>query len=189
MKPKLIILEGTIGSGKSTISTMIRELVPTYTLYRLTGLPKQTDTANKSYIYHLNVLQSIERSALLDMNFVLDRSFISNTIYSRMGLKTYSYENTYELFAVLRRISKFYDVHAINLYCSNDAELLSRLGGRDKFQYVKHDLEQAIRQRDVYHQYFDEMKDADFMTVTEIDTANKTTEEVFVDLMEVINNA
>ena len=182
-KPTLILLEGHIGSGKSTTSTLIREKFPTYTLIRPTGLPKETDGQVKNYIYHSNILMSVEDNGFLQMNYVLDRTFISNLIYARLGLKDYTFEAESEtLSAALRRISYRYNVYLINLYCSDDDELTERLGGRNKFQYVEHTLNQAKNQRKAYHEYFGEIKDVNYMTVKELDTYGKTVDEILEEI-------
>ena len=186
-KPTLILLEGHIGSGKSTTSTLIREKLSNYTLYRLTGLPSDTDTASKTYFYHSNILCSIEDCSFLGANFVLDRTFISNLVYTRMDNKDYSFELESEtLCYTLRRIANKYDVYFINLYCSNDGELERRLGGRNKFQYVSHHIEQAKKQRDEYHKYFEEKKDLEYLTVKEIDTTRKSSNEVLKEIVKII---
>ena len=53
-KPKLIIVEGAIGSGKSTLSRSLRENIPNSTLLDLGSIGN--DSQAHSFIYHSNIL-------------------------------------------------------------------------------------------------------------------------------------
>ena len=60
--------------------------------------------------------------------------------------------------------------------------MTERLGGRNKFQYVEHTLNQAKNQRKAYHEYFEEIKDVSYMTVKELDTYGKAVDEILEEI-------
>ena len=186
-KPKLIIIEGAIASYKSTVTRALREELPSTVLISLSGLPKEKDNANSCYRAHSSVLNMIDDTWFSGMNYVLDRSHISNQVYSRLGLKGYDFEvEGKTLTCIWRRIAKRYDIYYISLSCSNNEEAVARLGQRHKHEYVSHNLEMVKSQRAVYHEIFDEIKKNNFLNATEIDTSSKTSQEVLEEILDTL---
>ena len=92
MKRKLIIVEGGIGSGKSSLSYLLRENMKHTTMISLSSI--YDDTSVNNFLYHtniLNMLQDVDGS-----NFILCRSFLSNEIMSRLGHKSYDNKQNYD---------------------------------------------------------------------------------------------
>lgn len=155
-KPYILFLEGSIGVGKSSVCKMLREVLPCVTLLDLTGCPDKSDKGkNKTYRYHGKILQLMEETSNLDMNYVVGRSYMSESVYTdRLNLKPYSFEReSYCLKRELEYLTNFYDIYFIQLVATKE-QLEERLK-RDKFEYVKHSVDNALMQQEAYR---DEMR-------------------------------
>ena len=158
-KPKLIIVEGAIGSGKSTLSRSLRENIPNSTLLDLGSIGN--DSQAHSFIYHSNILSMLFDVKLVQSNFILSRSFISNEVYSRLGKKDYDNSDNFKYHVNrLNMLKMIYDIKIIIL-ASNPDEFERRLSVREKFQYVKHSVEESIKQQREYLCIADELRESD----------------------------
>ena len=73
-KPKLIIVEGANGVGKSTVSDYLREQMTSTNLLSLSGVADKTITGStKSEIYHHQVLDMIRNTSKCSLNYILCR--------------------------------------------------------------------------------------------------------------------
>ena len=145
MKNKLIIIESAPAGGKSTISRLFRENIPNTTLMSLSSI--EEDRKETVFLYHSAMLNAILDCNGYGSNFVLDRSFITNQVYSLLGLKDYDYTEEYEwLCDKLKYLSHFYDIHLFIL-ATNKENYEKRINKRDKFQYVKHSAENSMKQQ------------------------------------------
>lgn len=86
----LIIVEGAQGVGKGTITTELRSRLTCTNLVSLAGLPMNS-SEYEVFDERLNELQAISNSS--SMGWILDRSYITDLVYQRMGKKNYSYED------------------------------------------------------------------------------------------------
>ena len=156
-KPKLIIVEGAIGSGKSSLAHNLRENMKNTTMFSLSSIGN--DDKNNSYMYHASMLNMIMDSRTFNSNFILCRSFISNEVYNRLGKKDYDNSENFQLLAYkLEVLQYYYDVKVIIL-TSNPNEYERRLGRRDKFEYVKHTVDEALKQQRIYMLLSDELRE------------------------------
>lgn len=154
-KPKLIIVEGPQGSGKTTMTNWLREQMTSTNLYRLSGHNDKSPMGQRksSIMYdQLHIyLMVVSRAAA--MNVVMDRTFISEYVYCTLGYKEYDFRTEYlQLCVSLDRLSMFYDIYIMNLYLNDPIEYKERLQ-RDKPQYqdAKFDIASSIRQQDAYN--------------------------------------
>lgn len=157
MKPRLIFVHGGQGCGKSTVTNLLREKMLHTTLMRLAGVPSQHQKADqRSYQYHLAMLQSAKLSAQTGMNFVYDRSFLCEKVYANLGFKPHTFEQeTEELRQVLDALTEFYQVDFILLTASKEV-LQGRLNRGDKpqFEAVVFDAENSLKQQEMYQKEF-----------------------------------
>ena len=157
-KPKLIIIEGAIASGKSSLAKAIREQLPHTMLIDLSSIKK--DTEFNSYMYHADVMNMIFDIKGCHSNFVLSRSYISNEIYARLGKKDYDNSRNFKILTnKLELLQYWYDVKIVIL-ASNPNEYERRLGKRNKFEYVKHSVDEALKQQKQYLLIADELRNA-----------------------------
>ena len=105
-KPKLIIVEGAIGSGKSSLAHNLRENMKNTTMLSLSSIGN--DDKNNSYMYHANMLNMIMDSRTFNSNFILCRSFISNEVYNRLGKKDYDNSENFQLLAYKLEVLQYY---------------------------------------------------------------------------------
>ena len=111
-KPKLIIVEGAIGSGKSSLAHNLRENMKNTTMLSLSSI--ENDDKCNSYMYHANMLNMIMDSRTFNSNFILCRSFISNEVYNRLGRKDYDNSENFQLLTYkLEVLQYYYDVKVI----------------------------------------------------------------------------
>ena len=149
-KPVLLIVDGAQGSGKSTTTAYLREQMLNTNLMRLSGMKDKSETARSlSFNYHRNVLDMIKNNAPTDMNWVLDRSYISDYVYSELGYKEYDFKLELEwLNMYLNELTKWYDVYVVTLLASEDT-FKKRLI-RDKAEYETFSVESSVNQQIVY---------------------------------------
>ena len=150
MKPFVCFIEGSIGCGKSSVTKLLREQMKYVTLLDLTGNPDKTVSGeDKTLKYHKNVIEMFEKTKDLGMNWVVSRSFLSEKIYCNLSMKPYDFElNSHLLRQELEYLTKFYDVYFIQLTATEE-QLVERLK-RDKFEYVKHSVSNALVQQEEY---------------------------------------
>lgn len=159
-KPILIIVEGAIASGKSSLSKALREQLPHATLMDLSSIGNDDET--NSYMYHANVMNMILDMKGYGTNFVLSRSYISNEIYARLNKKDYDNSRNFRILTnKLELLQYWYDLKIVIL-ASNPNEYERRLSKRDKFEYVKHTKEEALAQQKQYLLIADELRDKGF---------------------------
>lgn len=135
MIKNLIIVEGAQGVGKGTITTALRERLTSTNLMRLAGLPI-TSTAELVFENRRNEMAFMQYSE--GLNWVLDRSYITDLIYQKMGKKpyTYSYFSTYrdKLDNQLMYLTFKYNVYLVLLKASEN-EFVRRLYRPNKAAY------------------------------------------------------
>lgn len=157
-KPILIIVEGAIASGKSSLSKALREQLPHTMLMDLSSIEK--DNEPNSYMYHANVMNMIFDMKGYGTNFVLSRSYISNEIYARLDKKDYDNNRNFRILTnKLELLQYYYDVHVIIL-ASNPNEYERRLGKRNKFELIEHTVKEALAQQREYLLIADELRNA-----------------------------
>lgn len=159
-KPILLIIEGSICSGKSSLSKALREQMPHTMLMDLSSIEK--DSEPNSYMYHANIMNMILDMKGYGSNFVLSRSYISNEIYARLNKKDYDNSRNFRILTnKLELLQYWYDVKIVIL-ASNPNEYERRLNKRDKFEYVKHTKKEALAQQKQYLLIADELRNAHF---------------------------
>lgn len=155
-KPKLIIIEGSIGSGKSSLAHNLRESMPHTTMFSLSSIENDTEFTN--YQYHADVLNLILDGRNLKSNFILCRSFISNETYARLNKKDYDNNRNFRILTnKLELLQYYYDVHVIIL-ASNPDEYERRLCKRNKFELIEHTVKEALAQQKQYLLLADELR-------------------------------
>lgn len=154
-KPKLIIVEGSQGSGKTTVTNYLRENITSTNLFRLSGC--KSDDLSMPYKYHKELLETCVRMGEMgvDNNIVFDRSYLSEWIYRILGYKntdmTEFNDYGWSLSSVLNDLTKYYNVILVPLYVSNNNTYIERLM-RDKPTYntTIFSVENSIIQEDSY---------------------------------------
>ena len=158
-KHKLVIVEGGIASGKSSLSHLLRENMKHTTMLSLSSIYDDSNVYN--FLYHtniLNMIMDVEKS-----NFILCRSFLSNEIMARMGHKDYDNTENYRfLLDKLKFLNKYYYDVKIIILASSKQEFEKRLGRRNKFELVEHNIEEAMKQQKEYLKMADELRDLGF---------------------------
>ena len=112
-KPFILILEGSVGSGKSTLSKLIRENMPYTMLLDLSAIKDKSEETGKDKMhkYHSKILQMFEDTIGCDMSYVCSRSFLSELCYTELGFKEYSFkENANELMSTVEYLTKHYNI-------------------------------------------------------------------------------
>ena len=159
MKRKLIIVEGGIASGKSSLSYLLRENMKHTTMLSLSSI--YNDSSVSSFLYHTSILNmAID---IKDSNFVFCRSFLSNEIYTRLGHKDYdNSENYHFLLDKLMFLARYYYDVKIIIVGTTSKELEKRLSKREKFEFVEHSVNEAMRQQREYLKMADELREYGF---------------------------
>lgn len=184
---KLLLVEGCIGSGKTTLANELRERMKHTQLLSLSSLDTKNDFLREDDQYlwfHQSVLDFC-RANLVNTNIILARSFLSDYIYYKLGHKPddYNGESNYSLLcSKLKGVTKIADVEIIIL-TANENQLKTRLN-RDKFQLVEHTVEEALNQQEEYLKVSEDLKQKGF-NVKIIDNSDLTINTV---IKKVMNN-
>lgn len=189
MKNKVIIVEGSQGTGKSTISTILREQMPYTNLLRLSGTSDKTaEGKNKVYNIRIAELDMIRNSRFCDINFILDRSYLSEVVYCKIGYKDYTFEEeSLNLNNFLDDLTNYYDVYVLVLTATPE-EFESRLN-RDKpeFLNLKFNTESSTRQQDAYLAKMKSIKRKyDNINCFEVPTTNRDPYDIAYDILSVV---
>ena len=191
MKNKVIIIEGAQGVGKGTITNIIREQMPYTNLLRLSGTSDKTVLGlKKVFDLRMNELEMIQSSYGCDINYILDRSHLSEAVYCRLGYKDYSFiEQTLILNSMLNTISKMYEVYVLVLTATPE-EFESRLK-RDKpeFLNLKFNAESSIRQQEAYLEELMSIK-RQYCNINcfEVPTTNRDPYDIAYDILSIVRD-
>lgn len=186
-RPKLIIVEGSQASGKSTIADFLREQMTSTNLLSLSGVADKTITgATKSEIYHHQVLDMIRNTSKCSLNYILCRSFMSEKVYCNLGIKPYSFQREYDvLVEALNNLTVHYDVYFFVLVADTNAyeERLKR----NKGEYVKFSVDNSLRQQEQYVAELVKLREsAPCVECRFVSTMNRTSEETAQSIMNFI---
>lgn len=186
-KKKIFIVEGCQGAGKTTLTRILREKLTYTVLISLTGTSDKTlEGERKSYIEHYMALQMMDNCKDCDINFVLDRSFLSERAYCMCGYKDFTFDGYYKMLSnYLHHIADDYDVYLILLIASEE-ELPERLK-RDKPQFldVQFKVENSMRQQEIYRDLIKGIKRKHpNINCIEINTVGQDPYDIAYDLIE-----
>lgn len=185
MKGKIIILESAPACYKTTVSNILREQIKYSNLLRLNGLNKECDNAINAYLFHSNILNAMDDSNRLGCHFIMDRSHITNLIYTRLGFKDYSFEQESKtLLLHLKRLSRFYEIYYITL--TADEESFRERLNRDKSEYIEYSLSNSLSQQEEYLKFYDEIKIVNYMKCVVIDTSNRASQAVAEEIITLV---
>lgn len=150
MKPKLIIIEGAQGCGKTKVGNELRERIECNTLISETGIKDKTIIGKTlSHAYHKNILELLKNSKDLDMNFTLVRSFVTEQVYTKLNYKSYDFDSSYNYFLDrLDYLGRDYDIYLIVLTC--DKKHYKQRLDRNKVEYNKFSVENSLAQQEQY---------------------------------------
>ena len=187
LKPKLIIVEGANGVGKSTVSNHLREQMTSTNLLSLSGVADKTIIGStKSEIYHHQVLDMIRNTSKCSLNYILCRSFMSEKIFSNNGIKPYSFQREYDvLVESLQNLTIHYDVYFFVLVA--DSVAYEERLKRNKGEYVKFSVDNSLRQQEQYVAELVKLREsAPSVECRFVSTMNRTSEETAQSIMDFI---
>lgn len=182
---KVILIEGSQGVYKSSVTNILREKLTSTNLLRLSGVKGKTKQDEvKSFSYHANVLNMVADSHECGLNWVFDRSYLSDRVYAKLGYKDYDFEYYSGVLAEkLSRLASYYDVFFFVL--TADEESFKERLCRDKGEYQSFSVESSINQQ---NEYLNEIEKLDKRVATfVIDTSNKTSVDVAEMIIKIIN--
>lgn len=177
---KLIVVEGAQGVGKTTITDYLRNSIKYTNLYRLCGTSDSSiaglKKAEDMYIDLLDYIKKLENKSI---NLLFDRTFFTEENYCRLGFKDYSFTEVYK--KLLDKFSNLdYEIYYITLYLSDTSLYEKRLKREGKIEpkYAKFNIENSIKQQNIYLEMAKEIKDK-YKSIKTIEIDNtKDIEEV-----------
>lgn len=158
---KLIVVEGPQGTGKTTVTDFIRYSLNYTNLYRLCGTsdtsPAGLQKATVMYENLINYIASLQNQSI---NLLFDRTFFTEEIYCRLGLKEYSFSEVFDSLASKLNELDF-DIYYINLYLEDTSLFEKRLKREGKISptYLKFSSENSIKQQNCYLELADEIQE------------------------------
>lgn len=187
---KIIIVEGPQGVGKTTITDFIRNTVPYTNLYRLSGTSDSSKSGKiKSKKMYADLIEYIEKLQNMSINLLFDRTFFTEEIYCRLGLKDYSFTDEYA--KLIDRLSKMdFEIYYITLYLDDTEVYEERLkrSGKAVVKYSKFDKNNSINQQEEYLKMADEIKENYPQIKVYKVNSNKPLKEVEQEILDIINN-
>lgn len=158
---KLIVVEGSQGVGKTTVTDYLRYSLNYTNLYRLSGTSDSSvEGKKKAEDMYISLLEYIKKMENKSINLVFDRTFFSEENYCRMGKKDYTFTDVYE--KLLEEFSKLdFEIYYITLYLKDMEKYHTRLDRKDKavFKNSKYKVENSINQQKVYLEMAEEIKE------------------------------
>jgi CRISPR/Cas system-associated protein Cas10 (large subunit of type III CRISPR-Cas system) len=116
----------------------------------MSGVKDKTITGKeKSITVHQQQLMAMNMTNNCDINYVLDRSFLSEFLYANLGYKPYSYseeEMEKDFENILRQLNACFKV--IYVFLEPSDEVLKERLKRDKAEYQTFSLESSIKQKE-----------------------------------------
>lgn len=191
MRNKVIIVEGAQGVGKGTITNILREQMPYTNLLRLSGTSDKTKAGlSKVYEVRNSELDMILSSAGCSINYVLDRSHLTEAVYCKLGFKDYTFEKETEaLNFKLGLISGLYDVHVVVLtaYPHDFSDRLIR--DKPEFLNLKFDTQSSMLQQETYLEELKKIRrEYPSINCYEVPTSGRDPYDIAYDLMSVVND-
>ena len=188
-RPKIIVVEGAQGAGKTTITDYLRHSVKHTNLYRLSGISDSTMAGlEKSKRMYDDLMDYTKKMENLDINLLFDRTFFSEENYCRLGFKEYSFTEVYN--DLLDKFSKLdFDIYYITLYLEDENLFEERLkrDGKVEPAYAKFSSQSSINQQRVYLQMADEIAEKyPNINVFKIENS-KALEETEAELKSILN--
>ncbi len=183
---KIIIVEGPQGTGKTTITDFIRFSLNYTNLYRLCGTSDITPAGlKKATIMYENLLTYIKSLENQSINLLFDRTFFTEEVYCRLGLKQYSFTKEFNRLASHLNNMDF-DIYYINLYLKNIFLFEKRLKREGKVapDYLNFSTDNSIRQQNCYLQLAEEIKE----NYKNIKVYNVSNDDSLDDIKEKISN-
>jgi thymidylate kinase len=147
----LIILEGLSRTGKSTIAKTLEETQGFRSISIKEKMPAFIENLHE-YYHGMHVLANEVYRTFPNETFILDRSFLSELVYSKFfQRKTLSSAD--DSIANL-----LFDNNFILVYLSNSYERYIQRGPKDRIIYSEQDF---VKQKDLFDWYFDKYKKQD----------------------------
>ena len=186
---KIIVVEGPQGAGKTTVTDFLRHTLPYSNLYRLCGTSDSTITGKKkAEDMYVDLLEYMEKLENKSINLIFDRTFFTEENYCRLGIKEYSFTDTYE-----KLLDKFacldFEIYYLTLYLKDENEYIERLkrDGKAVFKGAEFKAQNSIKQQRVYLEMADEIKKK-YPNINVLNIANdKDLEETKKEIREFIN--
>lgn len=155
---KAIVLEGPRGTGKSTVTRLLRDTIDGATLINMTGfksddmvgLAKITDYYKALFEY----LQSLSNSPY-SYTVIFDRTFFSEMVYAPI-YKSYDFKPIYD--RLLKMLFSCTDSLHLFFLKVNDTDVLCSRLKRDKvllFDQVEESITQSMKQQQYYEALFE----------------------------------
>ena len=147
---KLIIVDGPQGTGKTTLANYLRENIGGSNLYRLSGQKDKSESGKEYSIIMYDALADYLRAMQkVPMDMIFDRTFFTEEVYARLGLKDYSFTDEFRHY--LRRLARLdYDIYYFSLYLENTNLFKKRLDRGAHHNYQAFSLENSVNQQNVY---------------------------------------
>ena len=187
---KLIIVEGPQGTGKTTVTDFIRYKLNYTNLYRLCGTsditPAGLKKAIKMYDNLVDYISSLQNQSI---NLLFDRTFFTEEVYCRLGLKQYSFTEHFNKLA-FRLNDMDFDIYYITLYLQDESLFERRIQREGKAvpEYAKFKVESSINQQRAYLKMAEEIKEKyPNIHVVNIENSRKI-EEVQKDLRQLLED-
>jgi hypothetical protein len=182
-KPKIIILEGSQGAGKTTLTNMLREKIPHSTLMRLSGIKDKSKSASKKVLTlrdaELNLLSATN---ICGTTYILDRCHLSEKVYCNLKYKEYDFiEETKYLNEKLNELTNKYDIYIITMLVSDFTSQTDILKNRDKaeIEYAPFSTKSSAYQQLEYKKELENIKiNYPKINILELEN-NNTVEENF----------
>jgi deoxyguanosine kinase len=179
---KAIIIEGPRGTGKSTVTRLLRNQIEGSTLINLTGFKANgSEGLNKVLRYYGNIMPILE-NLTGDYIFIFDRHFFSEMVYSPV-YKSYDFSEPYA--HLMQRLVNAVDELEVYYFTISDDQELNRRLNRDKvklFDSVPENVEETRKQQVGYDRVMGTFErlygDRENVTYAKIDTTGRTPEEI-----------
>lgn len=157
---RMIIIEGPQGTGKSELTTYLRDNIPSSCLWRLSGHKDKTENGKRlsEYMYQIQ-LDYLEKLSIVPMDLIFDRTFFTEEVYGRLGYKEYSFTDSYR--KLVERLEKLdYEIYLSILYLENPELYLQRIKRDQHHNYQAYSVQNSINKQQKYLELGEELKNS-----------------------------
>lgn len=183
---KAIIVEGPRGTGKSSVTRLLREQIEGSTLINLTGFKANGEEGLHKITQYYEAFMPVLENLSGDYTVIFDRHFFSEAVYSQL-YKSYSFKTQYAYW-MRRLVNAVDELEVFYLTITDAVELDRRLNNRFNpnkvrlFDSIPENVQETFKQQSVYDSVMNTFKtiygERSDVTYVEIDTTDKTLEEI-----------
>lgn len=150
-KGRIVIVEGGQACGKTTVTNILRERILYCNLYRLSGIKdKSPEGQAKIATHYISLMNYLKTAEVIPFTHVFDRTFTTETVYSRLSHTEYSFEEMHEtLWGMLEEMALKMPVYYVVLLMPKEKleQTICSKSNKPEHAGIKFEVEESLAQQ------------------------------------------